>query len=268
MRSENHRLWLRRQAAVAAAGVVAAGVLVLGAVSLADASGPDGAASATGDTPIADVTGPPQFAPVASPGPTPVPSPVPPPAPPPAQDPSAAPTPVPSEPGPTAAPSPPPPGLPHVRPVRVEVPDVGIASDLVDLHLNPDGSLQAPEDYDLAGWYADGPAPGDATSPPAVVVGHVDSTTGPAVFYRLRELVEGDRIEITRQDGSVAVFRVRTTVQYPKSNLPADEVYRARDPSELVLITCSGEFDREARSYLDNFVVTARLDVEASTADA
>nr|WP_274387857.1 class F sortase [Salsipaludibacter albus] len=167
----------------------------------------------------------------------------------------------------TPAPSPPPvpAGLPHAEPVRIAIPDLGITSELVRLGLNPDGSLQVPEDFDLAGWYADGPAPGDAEAPPAVIVGHVDSTTGPAVFHRLRELVVGQRVDVTREDGSVAVFRVRDTVQYPKAALPTDEVYATRSPSELVLITCSGAFDRAARSYLDNFVVTASLDPEASS---
>lgn len=234
------------------AATVTAPVLVAAAV--AATSGRDAPAVATIEdpgTPTDPVT--PQFAPVSPALPTETATTTSPPAP----------DPGPSTPAPS--PTPTPVDLPHAEPVRVEIPELGIASELVRLGLNPDGSLQVPEDFDLAGWYADGPAPGDTEAPPAVIVGHVDSTTGPAIFYRLRELVPGQRIDVTREDGSVAVFRVRDAVQYPKAALPTDEVYATRSPSELVLITCSGAFDRAARSYLDNFVVTASLDREASS---
>lgn len=245
----------RRVVALVVAATVAGPALVAGAVAASvrdDAGRQDDGAEAieSPGTPTGPVT--PQFPPV-SPAPT---------AFPPRPDPTpsgATPTPIAPRASPTA------PDLPHAEPVRIDVPDLGITSELVRLGLNDDGSLEVPEDFDLAGWYADGPAPGDVEAPPAVIVGHVDSTTGPAVFYRLRELVAGQEVHVTREDGSVAVFRVRDTVQYPKSALPADEVYARRSPSELVLITCSGAFDEVARSYLDNFVVTARLDRDASS---
>ncbi len=272
--------------------LVVVAAVVLGVAVWLSSSGSVATAAAGIDAPdpAADVPASPEFAPVASsPAPTtpsvvPTPSVAPEPSSPPTGDTSPtppSPTPAPPSPSPVP-PSPPPPtptptgtgippvqlpadrGMLHVPPVRVEIPKVAVASDLVDLHLNPGGSLQVPKDYDVAGWYADGPYPGDATSPPAIIVGHVDSTTGPAVFFRIRELVKGDEILVTRRDGSVAVFVVRDAVQYPKSNLPTREVYRDRGPSELVLITCTGDFDRDANSYLDNFVVTARLDREAS----
>jgi sortase (surface protein transpeptidase) len=63
--------------------------------------------------------------------------------------------------------------------------------------------------FDLAGWYAPGPRPGDLGS--AVIFGHVDSDRGPAVFYRLRELRPGDQLTVTGADGSSVRFVVQRT---------------------------------------------------------
>lgn len=148
----------------------------------------------------------------------------------------------------------------HVRPVDVEVPALGIRSPLVDLGLNPDRTLQAPTDYGRAGWYAGGSYPGDADGPPAVVAGHVDSWDGPAVFFPLHRAKAGQQVRVRRSDGSVAVFVVYATREYPKDAFPADAVYAPTERAELRLITCIGEFDDRDRSYTDNFVVFAALD--------
>ena len=75
--------------------------------------------------------------------------------------------------------------------------------------------MEVPGDFDLAGWFAGGPAPGQPG--PAVIAGHVDSRTGPAVFYRLRELRTGDRIEVTRADGTRLRFLVDSNQSFPRS---------------------------------------------------
>lgn len=143
------------------------------------------------------------------------------------------------------------------RPVRVRLPSVGVSSRLERLGLASDGAIQTPRAWQRAGWYRGGPRPGDAGA--AVILGHVDSTSGPAVFYRLRELRRGDEIRITRADGSVAVFAVDRTEQHRKTRFPTDEVYYPTPEPTLRLVTCGGDFDTAARSYTDNLVVFASL---------
>ena len=143
-----------------------------------------------------------------------------------------------------------------VRPVQVAVPRVGIRSGVIKLGTAPDGTLEVPEDFDLTGWYAAGPPPGERGA--AVVVGHVDSYTGPAVFYRLREVRRGDRIDVRRADGSVVQFTVEQARSFAKDDFPTELVYRQTDNSTLRLVTCGGPFDRKTKSYLENFVVFAR----------
>lgn len=159
-------------------------------------------------------------------------------------------------------------GMLHVKPKSVSIPAIKVESSLVNLGLNPDNSLQVPEDYSKAGWFTKGSYPGDLGGPPALIVGHVDNKEGPAVFYKLDQLKIGDEIKVGRADGSTAVFVVYDGEQFPKDSLPTKEIYGDRDGSELVLITCTGEFNPEAGSYLDNYVVRAKLDNKASGLEA
>ncbi len=144
-----------------------------------------------------------------------------------------------------------------VTPTRVLIPAIGVdQTGLEQLHRAPaTGELNPPVDFDKAGYYADGPTPGDPG--PAVIAGHVDDTSGPKVFYRLRELTAGDQVLITRSDHTNVTFRVDAVKQYPKGAFPTDAVYGPAPGSSLRLITCGGSFDATARSYRDNIVVYA-----------
>jgi len=142
-------------------------------------------------------------------------------------------------------------------PLRVRVPSIGVDSALARLGLDASGALVPPADFAEAGWFAAGTAPGDVG--PAVLAGHVDSRTGPAVFYRLREIGVGDEVLVDRADGTTARFAVTALGRYPKAAFPTAEVYGPTPDAQLRLITCGGDFDRDARSYRDNVVVYARL---------
>ena len=108
-------------------------------------------------------------------------------------------------------------------PVRLQIPKIRVASSLDRLGRARDGTVEVPSRWELAGWYALGPRPGDPGS--AVILGHVDSRRGPAVFFRLRELGRGDEIKVTRADRSSARFVVQRTTQYDKQQFPTDDVY-------------------------------------------
>jgi len=142
-------------------------------------------------------------------------------------------------------------------PVRLQIPAIDVSTPLVKLGRLPDGSLEVPKDWDTAGWYDKGPRPGQPG--PAVILGHVDSQTGPAVFYQLRALRPGDTVRVGLADGRVLVFRVQRVQRYPKDEFPTEAVYFPTLNRELRLITCGGEFDYAARSYRDNIVVYATL---------
>ena len=144
------------------------------------------------------------------------------------------------------------------RPARLEIPAIGVSTPLLRLGLEPDGAMEVPGDFARAGWFAEGPAPGQVG--PSVIAGHVDSKTGPAVFYRLRDLRPGDPVLVERADGARLRFLVEGARSYPKAAFPTEDVFGPVPVAELRLITCGGEFDRARGSYRDNLVVFARLD--------
>ena len=143
------------------------------------------------------------------------------------------------------------------RPVWLSVPAIGVRTRLVDLGLNSSGTLQVPASTAVAGWFTGSPRPGAVGS--AVIAGHVDSYTGPGIFFWLRTLRPGDRVYVGRADGTMAVFTVTSVRMYAKDQFPTAAVYGAVPDAELRLITCGGVFDRALRSYLSNVVVSARL---------
>jgi sortase (surface protein transpeptidase) len=148
--------------------------------------------------------------------------------------------------------------LRHSTPIRLRIPAIGVNTALQPLGLLADGTLQPPNAWQTAGWYGAGVVPGDAG--PAVIAGHVDSKSGPAVFYRLDRLHAGDLAVVQRRDGRILRFVVDDVAVYPKSAFPTAGVYGPTALPMLRLVTCTGDFDSNAHTYLSNLVVSAHLD--------
>jgi LPXTG-site transpeptidase (sortase) family protein len=123
------------------------------------------------------------------------------------------------------------------------------------LGLADGGALQVPSSAAVAGWYTGSPRPGAVGS--AIVVGHIDSLSGPGVFYRLAELRRGDQVYVKRADGTLVKFRVTSVQTYLKDHFPTQAVYGPTPDAELRLITCGGAFDPATHHYLSNIVVYA-----------
>ncbi|SCL36680.1 Sortase family protein [Micromonospora nigra] len=157
--------------------------------------------------------------------------------------------------GPRAAPTLPP--LPRADPVEVQVPRIGVRAPLVPVTADATGTLEVPPLHQptVAGWYRPGASPGENGN--AVIVGHVDSRAGPAVFFDLGRLRPGDRIRVSRADARVVTFVVDAVGSYPKDRFPTDLVYGPTNGSGLRLVTCGGRFDGATGDYSDNVVVFA-----------
>ncbi|MFD8468383.1 class F sortase [Streptomyces cyaneofuscatus] len=146
-------------------------------------------------------------------------------------------------------------------PRSVEVPSVGIDAPVVRRGLDQDGAIDPPP-YDLpqtAGWYGKGTEPGAEGA--ALLVGHVDTETKPAVFYGLSAVRPGEKVKVTREDGSVAEFTVDDVQVVTRERFDAEKAYgpRVDGRAELRLITCGGKYDQKSRSYTANVVVSAYL---------
>jgi LPXTG-site transpeptidase (sortase) family protein len=148
--------------------------------------------------------------------------------------------------------------LPYALPDRVRIPAIQVDAPMIPVGLDPDGWVGAPppEDPNLAGWFTGAVTPGEKGT--AVVVGHVDNQQGPAVFYGLGALKQGNRVEVARQDGKTAVFEIYGVEVFEKDDFPGDRVYGSKGAAELRVITCGGGFS-EQEGYAGNVVAFARL---------
>jgi hypothetical protein len=139
-------------------------------------------------------------------------------------------------------------------PSTLSIPSIGVQAPIVGVGLKANGAMQTPEPGQV-GWYRHGPKPGDPG--PAVLVGHVDTRTGPDVFYRLRDLRPGDEILVGRPDGTTARFLVGRLERHPKSELPTSRIWTKTSGPQVRLVTCAGSWDPATRHYRDNLIVYA-----------
>jgi len=163
--------------------------------------------------------------------------------------------PLPPPPGPIVAPPLPAEPRPVARPVLLTIPLIGVSTQLVTLGLTSSGALEVPSSASVAGWYTGSAKPGAIGS--AIIVGHIDSVSGPGVFFRLSELRAGDMVYVKRSDGTIVEFRVTSVQIYLKDRFPTEAVYGPTPDAELRLITCGGAFDSATGHYLSNIVVYA-----------
>jgi sortase (surface protein transpeptidase) len=142
-------------------------------------------------------------------------------------------------------------------PARLQIPAIGVSAPVIKLGRNVDGTAEVPRSFSDTGWFEPGPEPGELGA--AVMLGHVDSVSGPGAFYRLRALRRGDRINVVLRTGKRLRFVVTGSMEAPKNNFPTKLVYKKTPRPTLRLITCGGAFDRSTRHYLDNYIVFAWL---------
>lgn len=164
--------------------------------------------------------------------------------------------PIPTPPS-TVDPAPTPAPQQNWAPTAIRVPKIGVDAPIDPMGVDENQALEVPVDTTRVGWWSGGAEPGEIA--PSVLVGHVDSYTGPAVFFGLDKLTAGDIIEVDRKDGTTAKFAVDRLESYPKTEFATDAVYGATPWPNLRLITCFGPFDETVRSYEDNLVVYASL---------
>jgi LPXTG-site transpeptidase (sortase) family protein len=144
----------------------------------------------------------------------------------------------------------------QAEPVTLSIPDIDVRADIIRLGQHQDGTVEVPGNPAQAGWFQLGPPPGAAGS--SVILGHVDSRRGPAVFYRLKELRPGDRLTVGLDDGTSVEFRVHSIRTYANADFPAQKVYGRQGRSQLNLVTCGGDYDSSRGGYQANVVVNAR----------
>jgi LPXTG-site transpeptidase (sortase) family protein len=149
--------------------------------------------------------------------------------------------------------------LPRSKPTRLLIPRISVDAPFTDLAIGRSGQLEPPpaDDVNLVGWHAEGASPGEAGT--SIIAGHVDTATSAAVFAELGELKKGDRFYVARADRRKASFVVDSVETFDKEHFPDQRVYADTSQAQVRLITCAGDYDRDAKDYTDNLVVFAHL---------
>jgi sortase (surface protein transpeptidase) len=143
------------------------------------------------------------------------------------------------------------------NPVRISIPAIGVNARVIPLGLNRDRTMQVPRNFAHTGWFRPGPEPGEQGA--AVVAGHVDSRSGPAVFFRLRELRAGHMITIHLRNGSKVRFLARSMIRVSKGRFPTNRVYAQTTQPTLRLVTCAGRLNPATGHHPDNYIVFATI---------
>jgi LPXTG-site transpeptidase (sortase) family protein len=141
-----------------------------------------------------------------------------------------------------------------VVPQSIDIPSIEVEAPLMKLGLSKDGEVELPpyEKPKMAGWYTGSAVPGDKGA--SVIIGHVDTKTAPAVFFKLRQVRKGEIVKVERSDGKVVKYKVDSVEQVSKDHFPAKRVYIE---DGLKLVTCGGKFDYAKGEYVDNIIVYA-----------
>lgn len=151
-------------------------------------------------------------------------------------------------------------------PIRLNIPAIGVDAAVQAVGVLASGHLGVPSNWTDVAWYRDGPVPGQPGD--AVIDGHLDSYTAPAVFWKLSSLRAGDTIEVQLSTGASVDFRVNTLRYVPYQSHDLGGIFSTTGPPSLTLITCGGRWLAAQRVYAERLVVHAELLSSGSTKSA
>lgn len=150
-------------------------------------------------------------------------------------------------------------------PARVAIPSIGVDAAIEATGILENGEMGVPEDINQVGWFEPGFKVGAKGH--AVLAGHVDSYTGPAIFYHLKKVEAGEKVIVTDKDGREMVYEILSKASYPTDEAPIEEIFGPSDSRMINLITCTGTFNRDTGSHEERLVVTAKLISDSSVQD-
>lgn len=157
---------------------------------------------------------------------------------------------------PSAVPSEPPLMDDGIIPAKLYIPALQILALVDPVSITDDGQMDVPAYTRRVGILSkssDGVMPGAIGN--AVMDGHVDSPTGPAVFFRLKQIKKGDKVIIKNKEGCRIDFSVEAVETYKTTEAPISKIFGPSNESRLNLITCTGTFIRKTKEYQERLVV-------------
>lgn len=152
-----------------------------------------------------------------------------------------------------------------IMPTRLQIPAVKLNAAVETVGVLENGQMGVPKAFDKVGILAPWTKPGEKGN--AVMAGHFDHYTGPAVFYPLRRLKPGDQVVVSGGGGRKLIFIVQSVESYPTNKAPIEKIFGTTDQRRLNLITCDGKFNRKTQEHARRLVVFTRLAEEQPLAE-
>lgn len=147
------------------------------------------------------------------------------------------------------------------QPRIISISKIGVRARILPMGLNPDTSIQAPTNINDTGWYRDSVKPGQIGT--SLIDGHDLGVTRAGVFYKLKNLSNGDRISIEMGDGKIHIYAVVAKTVQHLNDVDMSNVIANTDnhTARLILMTCDGAVVKENGKVTQDHrvIITAEL---------
>lgn len=147
-----------------------------------------------------------------------------------------------------------------ISPDILYIPSIHVHAKVEPVSVLDNGQMGVPSSIDSIGYLSNGIKPGEIGN--VVMDGHVDSRTGPAVFFKLRNLKKDDIIIVKSKDGCKIQFSVQSVEIFKTEDAPIQRIFGTADDAQLNLITCAGKYSRKKKEHEARLVVFAKRSSE------
>jgi LPXTG-site transpeptidase (sortase) family protein len=159
------------------------------------------------------------------------------------------------------------------QPYRLVIEKIGVNAPVDTYGLDAQAIPQVPTGAganQVIAWYNFSSRPGSGSN--AVFAGHV-TWNGPAVFFKLAQVAQGDTIRLQGTDGTELVYNVSSVFSLDPTDPDSVKVMQATDRDMVTLITCSGVYSDTndpvfGGAYDERLIVRAELAAVNSAAPA
>lgn len=144
-------------------------------------------------------------------------------------------------------------------PERINISAIGVSGCILQVGIDQHNAIAVPDNIYVAGWYIRSSPPGKPGL--SVINGHMSGQYKvDALFQHVDRLKAGDSFTITLGSGKVLTYEIYKT-QTVQLDVSA-RVVLDKDPnvsSQLNLITCGGQYDKNSKFYDQRIIVSAAL---------
>ncbi|MBG9789908.1 MULTISPECIES: class F sortase [Brevibacillus] len=142
-------------------------------------------------------------------------------------------------------------------PNRLQIPSIGLDTAIETVGITVEGNMDVPKSFDKVGILTPWTKPGEKGN--AVIAGHFDHYTGPAIFYHLKKLKHGDHVIVSDSNDHQLIYVVKEVTAFKTKEAPLERIFGETGTSNLNLITCSGKFNKKTQEHAKRLVVFTEL---------